>query len=113
MTKEEYKEALDKIKEEYDDMKLADLQIRYARSNQRFHIGDIIESYPGTNMIILEESVGISKDEKYLPIMYYEGRKLKKNGELHKNAICYGMDDCKLVKKADYNHRWNGYFFED
>ena len=98
MTEEILKEELEKIKADYENAK-RELYIKYAKSQEKFKVGDIIKDC--VNTILIDRitcfvSFGI-------PMPAYRGKVLKKDLTQKKNKesfSIYGNNGVELIEKS-------------
>ena len=100
MTEEEFKEQLAKIEENREVAK-RQLYIKYAKEQEKFSVGDIINDSVKT-ILVNRITAYVSFDD--IPMPAYHGRELKKDLTPKKNnstAVIYGNYGVTLIKKAD------------
>jgi len=100
----EFNKQLTKIKEEKEKAE-RELYIKYAKSQEKFGIGDII-----TNGIVVIIIIGITAYIGFdgIPVPAYRGRELNKNLEPKKKKsilVIYSNHNVKLIKKAELTER--------
>lgn len=87
MTAEELDKGLKELRKEFDD-KVKNLKIEYVRSSARFKKGDKIRL--GKKSIIIERISGTFFSFS-LPLIYYYGTMLTKNGVPRKDGKTYAI----------------------
>jgi hypothetical protein len=101
MTREEYDVEYKALQQRFND-EVKKLKIRYAKENQKFHIGDIIRDGTSDLRVIVIEKAVISLNYDGMPEYMYTGHRILKNGTLSKRdteiAIYESM--ARLVEKG-------------
>lgn len=91
MTREEYEVEYNALEQRFND-EVKKLRIRYVKENQKFHIGDIIRDGSSESRVMVIEKTSISVNYDGLPVIWYKGHRILKNGNLSKRdpniAIC-------------------------
>jgi hypothetical protein len=101
MTKEEYDVEYNALQQRfYDDVKK--LRIRYAKANQKFHVGDIIRHGFSELRVIVIEKTTISLGYNGRAEIKYTGHRILKNGNLAKRdtKIDIYESDAMLIEKG-------------
>ncbi len=95
MTKEEYQDRIKQIDAKHKKMK-TDLAIEYAKSNNPYKVGDIVEDHIGKIRI---ERICISKIIIDYPCCTYYGVELKKDGTPCKRQTNRGIHQSNILKE--------------